>query len=161
MIPEIADSSVTSFILDSEVVAYDLASDKILPFQTLSTRAKKGVQIEDVKVQVCLFAFDLLYLNGQVRQGLLPPCVCGAFELVLRCCWNIVSPCLMWLQSLLRESFFDRRETLHRHFKVTPQKFMFATGMDGTEEEQIQAFLTQVRTSCCTVAAILVNPGVC
>lgn len=29
----------------------------------LSTRARKDVNIEDVKIRVCLFAFDCLYLN--------------------------------------------------------------------------------------------------
>jgi DNA ligase-1 len=29
------------------------------------TRKKKDVKIEDVKVKVCVFAFDLLFLNGE------------------------------------------------------------------------------------------------
>ena len=32
----------------------------------LSTRARKDVKVADIKVQVCLYAFDCLYLNGQV-----------------------------------------------------------------------------------------------
>ncbi|GJP63209.1 hypothetical protein CLOP_g20272 [Closterium sp. NIES-67] len=56
---------VKTFVLDAEAVAYDRESDKILPFQVLSTRARKGVIMGDIKVQVCMFAFDLLYLNGQ------------------------------------------------------------------------------------------------
>jgi hypothetical protein len=31
----------------------------------LSTRKRKDVAEADVKVQVCLFGFDLLYLNGE------------------------------------------------------------------------------------------------
>lgn len=31
----------------------------------MSTRARKQVQTADIKVQLCLFAFDLLYLNGE------------------------------------------------------------------------------------------------
>jgi DNA ligase-1 len=31
----------------------------------LSTRARKGVIVSDIKVQVCIFAFDLLYLNDR------------------------------------------------------------------------------------------------
>ena len=37
-----------------------------MPFQELSKRKRKDVKIEDIQVRVCLFAFDLLYLNGEV-----------------------------------------------------------------------------------------------
>jgi len=33
--------------------------------QILSTRGRKDVKVEDIKVQVCIFAFDCLYLNGE------------------------------------------------------------------------------------------------
>ncbi|GLT80757.1 hypothetical protein SLA2020_521800 [Shorea laevis] len=58
-------SDVRSFVLDCELVAYDREKKKILPFQTLSTRARKNVEVKDIKVDVCIFAFDILYLNGQ------------------------------------------------------------------------------------------------
>lgn len=57
--------SITSFVLDCELVAYDREKRKILPFQTLTTRARKNVAMSDIKVEVCIFAFDILYLNGQ------------------------------------------------------------------------------------------------
>lgn len=56
---------VKTFVLDAEAVAYDREAKKILPFQVLSTRARKGVAEEDIRVRVCLFAFDLLFLNGR------------------------------------------------------------------------------------------------
>lgn len=56
-----------SFVLDCETVAWDVEQKKVLPFQQLMTRKRKDVKVEDVKVKVCIFAFDLLYLNGQVR----------------------------------------------------------------------------------------------
>ena len=34
--------------------------------QVLTTRARKDVKVADIKVQVCLYAFDCLYKNGQV-----------------------------------------------------------------------------------------------
>ncbi|KAG5932984.1 hypothetical protein E4U53_001135, partial [Claviceps sorghi] len=54
-----------SFVLDCETVAWDVKEKKVLPFQQLMTRKKKDVKLEDVKVKVCVFAFDLLYLNGK------------------------------------------------------------------------------------------------
>jgi len=56
---------VSEFIIDCEVVAWDRVARKILPFQTLSTRKKKDVDTADITVQVCLFAFDLLFINGK------------------------------------------------------------------------------------------------
>ena len=54
-----------SFVLDGELVAWSSIEKKILPFQTLSTRKRKDVKEEDIKVKVCYFAFDILYLNGE------------------------------------------------------------------------------------------------
>lgn len=46
-------------------MAWDTEKKSVLPFQQLMTRKKKDVKAEDVKVKVCVFAFDLLYLNGE------------------------------------------------------------------------------------------------
>ncbi|KAL8092441.1 DNA ligase 1-like [Apium graveolens] len=64
-ISRLKKSSVSSFVLDCEFVAYDREKKKILPFQVLSSRARKNVMISDIKVEVCIYAFDMLYLNGQ------------------------------------------------------------------------------------------------
>jgi len=53
-------------VLDAEAVAIDRATGKLMPFQELSKRKRKDVKVEDIQVRVCLFAFDLLYLNGEV-----------------------------------------------------------------------------------------------
>ncbi|KAF9327872.1 hypothetical protein BG006_008874 [Podila minutissima] len=60
-----AKPDTNSFVLDCEAVAWDREQKCILPFQVLSTRKRKDVKEEDIKVQVCIFAFDLLYLNGE------------------------------------------------------------------------------------------------
>ena len=60
----IIKDSVTSCIIDSEIVAWDSEKQQILPFQVLSTRKRKDVAEENIKVQVCIYAFDMLYLNG-------------------------------------------------------------------------------------------------
>ncbi|KAI1148406.1 ATP-dependent DNA ligase [Nemania diffusa] len=54
-----------SFVLDCETVAWDVTEKKVLPFQQLQTRKKKDVKVEDVKIKVCVFAFDLLFFNGE------------------------------------------------------------------------------------------------
>lgn len=62
----VADLSTTkSLILDCEAVAWDKEQQKILPFQILSTRKRKDVELKDIKVKVCLFAFDILCHNGE------------------------------------------------------------------------------------------------
>ncbi|KAJ1947517.1 tRNA ligase, partial [Linderina pennispora] len=62
---EFANAGVTSFILDCEAVGWDLETGKILSFQTLSSRKRKVADESEIKVRVCCFVFDLLYLNGE------------------------------------------------------------------------------------------------
>ncbi|KIV81622.1 hypothetical protein PV11_03793 [Exophiala sideris] len=65
LVPEIRGDGVSSFILEGEVVAVDRNSGELRTFQTLTNRAKKDVDISTIQVDVCLFAFDLMYLNGE------------------------------------------------------------------------------------------------
>jgi len=64
-LPNCIKESTKSFVLDAEAVAIDHATGKLMPFQELSRRKRKDVKVEDIQVRVCLFAFDLLYLNGE------------------------------------------------------------------------------------------------
>ena len=65
LVPEIRGDGVSSFILEGEVVAVDRETRELRTFQTLTNRARKDVDIGSIKVDVCLFAFDLMYLNGE------------------------------------------------------------------------------------------------
>ncbi|ETN42891.1 uncharacterized protein HMPREF1541_02049 [Cyphellophora europaea CBS 101466] len=65
LVPDIRGDGVSSFILEGEVVAVDQDSGELKTFQTLTNRARKDVDINTIQVEVCLFSFDLMYLNGQ------------------------------------------------------------------------------------------------
>ncbi|CAL3971858.1 unnamed protein product [Diplocarpon coronariae] len=65
LIPKIRGEGVSSFIMEGEVVAVDRESGDLKTFQTLANRARKDVAIGSVKVDVCLFSFDLMYLNSE------------------------------------------------------------------------------------------------
>jgi len=64
VVQETLCEGVSSGIIDSELVAYDQSSGKILPFQVLSTRGRKNITVENVKINVCIFAFDCMLRNG-------------------------------------------------------------------------------------------------
>ncbi|KAG1862265.1 ATP-dependent DNA ligase [Suillus subluteus] len=64
-LPRCVMAKTKSFVLDAEAVAIDKTSGKLMPFQELSRRKRKDVKVEDIQVKVCLFAFDLIYLNGE------------------------------------------------------------------------------------------------
>lgn len=63
--PKVLGDEVKSCIIDAEAVAWDREKKQILPFQILSTRKRKDADASEIKVQVCVYAFDLLYLNGK------------------------------------------------------------------------------------------------
>ena len=64
-LPTWVKEDTKSFVLDCETVAWDVVEKKVLPFQQLMTRKRKDVDVKDIKVKVCVFAFDLLFLNGE------------------------------------------------------------------------------------------------
>lgn len=64
-VKEAATNKVQSFVLDTEVVAYNNKTNQLVPFQILSTRKKTEESADSAKVQVIVQAFDLMYLNGK------------------------------------------------------------------------------------------------
>ncbi|KAF2745145.1 DNA ligase 1 [Sporormia fimetaria CBS 119925] len=69
-LPRWINADIKSFVLDCETVAWDVVEKKVLPFQQLMTRKRKDVKVEDIKIKVCVFAFDILYLNGEALVNL-------------------------------------------------------------------------------------------
>ncbi|KAH7029131.1 uncharacterized protein B0I36DRAFT_363716 [Microdochium trichocladiopsis] len=65
LVPKIRGEGVGSFIMEGEVVAVDRQTGDLKNFQTLTNRARKDVAIGSITIDVCLYAFDLMYLNGQ------------------------------------------------------------------------------------------------
>lgn len=65
LVPKIRGEGVSSFIMEGEVVAVDRETGELKNFQTLTNRARKDVAIGSITIDVCLFSFDLMYLNGQ------------------------------------------------------------------------------------------------
>ena len=65
LVPQIRGEGVSSFIMEGEIVAVDQESGELKNFQALTNRARKDVDIGSIKVEVCFFSFDLMYLNGQ------------------------------------------------------------------------------------------------
>ncbi|KAK6541196.1 hypothetical protein TWF694_008563 [Orbilia ellipsospora] len=65
LIPSIRGPNVTTFIMEGEVVAIDSDTGSLKTFQTLASRGRKDVAIGAVQVNVCMFAFDLMQLNGE------------------------------------------------------------------------------------------------
>ncbi|KAK9829240.1 hypothetical protein WJX72_004715 [[Myrmecia] bisecta] len=61
-----AAAECQGLVLDAELVAVDRANgNRLRAFQELSTRARGEVTTHQVLIQVCVFVFDLLYLDGQ------------------------------------------------------------------------------------------------
>lgn len=70
MIKELCSSEVTSFILDAEVVGIDRnKGNKLMSFQELSSRERgrkhSSIAIQNIKVDICVFVFDIMFCNGQ------------------------------------------------------------------------------------------------
>ena len=62
----VQENSIRSCIIDAEIVAVDPITGNLKSFQELSNRARKDVKLNEIKVSVCVYAFDLMLLDGKV-----------------------------------------------------------------------------------------------
>jgi len=122
-----------SFVLDCETVAWDLVEKRVLPFQQLMTRKRKDVKAEDVKVKVCVFAFDMLFYNGEVSLT----------------SSQILETSIDFWQSTVQKSLRERRELLKQAFEEVEGEFAFAQYGNTDNLEEIQTLLDEsVKASC-------------
>ena len=63
------ENNLSSFIIDGEIVPFDVVNNKILPFQALTTRKKKNVDENEITVRVKMFLFDIIYFEGKEVIG--------------------------------------------------------------------------------------------
>jgi len=94
---------VESCIIDAELVAYDQTTAKILPFQVLTTRGRKNITIEDIKVNVCLFPFDCMLHNGT-------PLVTETLETRRAKLWNTLKESEGTVKFAIYRNFDDLKE---------------------------------------------------
>ena len=94
----------SSFILDTEIVAID-RDGNLKSFQDLSNRARKSVELHEIRVSVCVFAFDLMYSNGEV-------------SILKRRVFDLIISCRYYWDALFeyegRYSILDYPHSLHR-----------------------------------------------
>lgn len=166
------ENRVQSLILDAEIVAVspsrsesnirDFTSPadlEILPFQVLSNRSRKNVVLDDVRVNVAVFAFDLMLLDDQVRVNS-ESFIEDAETLGAR-----TDLFLIRVQSLLQAPFRRRRELLHTclpalEVKSEPRLARFAHVQSQVFEDEgkiseaerhqsVRAFFDRSRQSQC------------
>jgi DNA ligase-1 len=116
-----ASEDLISFIMDAEIVATDPNNGAIKPFQDLAGRARKDVNLKDVKVAVCVYAFDLMYFNQKVRY----------------CPW-LATQSSYPAQSLLELTFRERRDLLRNSFvsRKAPQEDLSLAFFDFVESRE-------------------------
>lgn len=91
-------------------MAVDSLDGSLKSFQELSNRARRDVRIDDVIVSVCVFAFDIMYLDGQVRDTRTGGLGCKPVTDRI-------------IQILLQTPFCERRQLLRSRFPpLNPQQ---------------------------------------
>jgi DNA ligase-1 len=49
-----SNGKIKNFIIDSELIAYDIPNDRILPFQALTQRSRKHVNEKDLETKIAI-----------------------------------------------------------------------------------------------------------
>ncbi|KAF8973123.1 ATP-dependent DNA ligase [Flammula alnicola] len=120
-----ASDDLTSFIMDAEIVAIDPVSGALKSFQELSGRARKDVNLKDVRVAVCVYAFDLMYLNEK----------------------SLLAHTFRERRNLLRKSFCPR---IVPQEDISLAHFDFVESCESTEgRSSIEEFLTKAVENRC------------
>ncbi|XP_078393637.1 DNA ligase 1, partial [Cetorhinus maximus] len=130
-LPKVRKAHVKSCVIDSEAVAWDQEKRQIQPFQVLTTRKRKDVDAADITVQVCVYAFDLLYLNGQslVKEPLLKR------RQLLREAFTEVEGEFMFAQSMASSDTEEIADFLEQSIKDSCEGLMVKTlEVDATYE---------------------------
>lgn len=99
--------------------------------------------MSNIKIQICLFAFDILYLNGRpllkeqlnVRREV---CTTTSYRVSIMQQWAICFLCFQLIPIL--SSFFDV-QLMYSSFQEVPGVFKFATAKNSNDLEEIQKFL--------------------
>ncbi|XP_067833346.1 DNA ligase 1-like [Heptranchias perlo] len=130
-IPKVKKPHVRSCVIDSEAVAWDHEKRQIQPFQVLTTRKRKDVDTAEITVQVCVYAFDLLYLNGEslVKESFLKR------RALLKEAFTEVEGEFMFAQSMVSSSTEEIAEFLEQSIKDSCEGLMVKTlEVDATYE---------------------------
>lgn len=141
---------VRSIVLDCEAQAWDSERKVFLPFQVLTTRKRKDVKEEDVKVQVLysdkqLYAHSILWIESHLFRI---PCddgvPCTHAQVVLYC-----FDCLyLDGEVLLRKPLRDRREAMYKSIIPEEGKLQFATAKTSRDIDELQVRLGCLPTGC-------------
>lgn len=133
-------------------MAIDAADGSLRSFQELSNRARKEVQLKDIQISVCVFAFDLMYFNGEVREREISVHLSRYPDL--------------WGQILLEHAFRERRSLLRTRFPPFVPPVKRAARLDHVEaceselgRDAIDSFWEKALDSRCEGLMIKVSPS--
>ncbi|KAL2329535.1 hypothetical protein Fmac_017116 [Flemingia macrophylla] len=132
IIKESSKPVASTFIMDAEIVGIDRKNGyRIMSFQELSSRERGGkdtlVTTESIKVDICIFVFDIMFANGEQLLG---------FPLRLR-------------QKYLRDLFYDEKPGYFEYAKETTIEADDACLTCEATLTKINAFLEDALRSSC------------